>query len=167
MNSLLYTLFGEGKDLNALQMGCRAFVLFFITLLLIRLAGMRAFSQKSAFDSIIVIMLGAVLSRPVVGASAFLPTLVAGAVLAGVHRLLAIICIYNDTLGHIIKGRAIILFKDGELEKRNMLMCSVSYKDIMEEVRLVLNESTMNNVKEVLMERSGKISVLKKQAGST
>ena len=40
MADLINTLFGEGKDLNTLQMASRAFVLFFITLILIRLAGM-------------------------------------------------------------------------------------------------------------------------------
>lgn len=93
MSELIFKLFGEGKDLNALQMGDRAFVMFFITLFLIRLAGMRAFGQKSAFDTIIVIMVGAILSRAVTGASAFFPTVIAGAVLAVVHRLLALISV--------------------------------------------------------------------------
>jgi uncharacterized membrane protein YcaP (DUF421 family) len=163
MTDLLYTLFGEGKDLNALQMVCRAFVMFFITLALIRVAGMRAFGQKSAFDSIIVIMLGAILSRAVAGASAFFPTVAAGAVLAVVHRLLAIVSVFSDTIGSIVKGKKILLFRDDKVVKRNMLLCSVSNKDLMEEVRIKLNESTMDNVKEIYMERSGKISVIKKE----
>jgi uncharacterized membrane protein YcaP (DUF421 family) len=163
MNEIIRTLFGEGKDLNALQMGDRAFVMFFITLFLIRIAGMRAFGQKSAFDMIIVIMLGAILSRAVTGASAFLPTLAAGAVLAIVHRLLALISIYNETIGSIIKGNKTILFKDNKVMKKNMINCLISYKDLQEEVRLILNETTMDNVEEIFMERSGKISVVKKE----
>ena len=163
MNELIYNLFGEGKDLNALQMGCRAFVMFFITLLLIRIAGMRAFGQKSAFDMIIVIMLGAILSRAVTGASAFWPTITAGAVLAIVHRLLAWISMYSDVVGRIVKGEKIMLFKNNKQVKKNMMKCCVSYKDLQEEVRLALNEITMDNVEEIFMERSGKISVIKKK----
>ncbi|MBA2250279.1 MAG: DUF421 domain-containing protein [Chitinophagaceae bacterium] len=162
MSDLLHTLFGEGKDLSTFQMGCRAFVMFFITLALIRLAGMRAFGQKSAFDSIIVIMLGAILSRAVTGASAFVGTIVAGAVLALVHRLLAMISVYSDVIGFMVKGRKTILFRNGKLLKKNMLITSISNKDLLEEVRLELNESTLDNVKEIFMERSGKISVVKK-----
>lgn len=159
---IIYKLFGEGKELNALQMADRAFVMFFITLILIRVAGMRAFGQKSAFDMIIVIMLGAILSRAVTGDSAFLPTLAAGAVLAIVHRLLALLSIFNETIGAIIKGSKTILFKNNKVIKRNMISCSISYKDLQEEVRLILNETTMDNVEEIFMERSGKISIVKK-----
>ena len=163
MNEILYTLFGEGKDLTSLQMGCRTLVMFFVTLALIRLAGMRTFGQKSAFDSIIVIMLGAILSRAVVGASAFIPTVVSGVVLATVHRVIAIACIFNDTLGLLVKGEKIKLYANEKIVKKNLIRCSLSDKDLMEEVRLTLNELTLQNIKEIYMERSGKISIIKKE----
>jgi len=164
MDEIMYKLFGEGKDLTALQMGDRAFVMFFITLFLIRLAGMRAFGQKSAFDMIIVIMLGAILSRAVTGASAFWPTVTAGAVLAIIHRLLALASMYSESIGAVIKGNKILLFKNNKLIKKNMMKCAVSYKDLQEEVRLILNDTTMDNVEEIYMERSGKISIVKKNS---
>ena len=37
---IIYLIFGEGRDLNIWQMGSRAVVVFFITVLLIRIAGM-------------------------------------------------------------------------------------------------------------------------------
>ncbi|HUS02336.1 MAG TPA: YetF domain-containing protein [Chitinophagaceae bacterium] len=166
MNEIINKLFGEGNDLNALQMADRAFVMFFITLFLIRIAGMRAFGQKSAFDMIIVIMLGAILSRSVTGASAFWPTIAAGAVLAVVHRILGLLSMYNQTIGWIVKGNKIILYKNDKMIKGNMMKCSISYKDLQEEVRLILNEMTMDNVEEIYMERSGKISVIKKKSSS-
>jgi uncharacterized membrane protein YcaP (DUF421 family) len=68
---ILQTLVGEGEKLTVLQMSVRAFVMFIITLVLIRFAGLRTFAKQSSFDNIIVIMLGAVLARGVVGASPF------------------------------------------------------------------------------------------------
>lgn len=159
----MYKLFGEGKELNSLQMADRAFVMFFITLILIRLAGMRAFGQKSAFDSIIVIMLGAILSRAVTGASAFVPTVFAGTVLSLIHRILGIITVNNESVGRIVKGRKKILFKNNNPVKENMQHCGVSLKDLQEEVRLILNEDSMENVKEIWIERSGKVSIIKKE----
>lgn len=51
------TAFGEGRDLDTLQMAARAFVLFFVMLVLVHVAGMRAFGRKHSFGTIIVITL--------------------------------------------------------------------------------------------------------------
>src|SRR5438270_7713215 len=109
--------------------------MFFITLALIRISGMRAFGSKSAFDNIIAIMLGAILSRPVVGASDFFPTIVAGFVLAAIHKILALISVNNATISHLIKSKERSLYKDGKLNKRNMRSCGVSMGDLMEGLR--------------------------------
>jgi uncharacterized membrane protein YcaP (DUF421 family) len=161
--TIIDQLFGKhGQDLSALQMGCRALVMFFVTLIIIRISGMRSFGKKSAFDSIIVIMLGAILSRVVVGSSAFLPTVVAGLVFAVVHRLLAWLSVQHDNIGALIKGKSISLYSRGEFNKRNMLLSTISHKDIMEEVHEQLNQATLDNIEQIFMERSGKISIIKK-----
>jgi hypothetical protein len=97
-------LFGSGEDLTPLQMGFRAFLMFFITLILIRIAGMRIFGKQTAFDSILVIMLGAVLARGVVGASPFISAVAAAAVMVAIHKILAILAMKYAWVGKIVKG---------------------------------------------------------------
>jgi len=82
-------IFGSGEELAPLQMAARAFIMFFIALLLIRIAGMRIFGIKTAFDNILVIMLGAILSRGVVGASPFFSTIAAATAMILIHKILA------------------------------------------------------------------------------
>ncbi len=125
---------------------------------------MRAFGQKSAFDSTIVIILGAVLSRAVVGVSAFVPTVCAGLTLALVHRLLAIITVYSDKIGRVIKGEKTMLYRENKILEKNMFGCSISLKDIQEELRLNMQQDDLHNVKKIIMERSGKISIIKKDS---
>src|SRR5678815_2080289 len=79
-------LFGQNQDLDVVQMGIRAIVIFFIALVLIRFTGMRVFGIETAFDTCIIIMLGAVLTRAIVGASPFIPTIVASLALVTVHK---------------------------------------------------------------------------------
>jgi uncharacterized membrane protein YcaP (DUF421 family) len=159
-------LFGHGKDLTALQMGCRAFVMFFIALILIRLAGMRTFGIKSAFDTCVIIMLGAILSRAITGASAFFPTVASAIVLVFVHKILAMISVNNKTLSHLMKGTPISLYKDGVLNTKNLHRSSISFGDIMEVVRTELNTNNLDDVEEIFMERTGKISIIKKEKAS-
>lgn len=155
-------LFGHGSNLNSLQMSLRAIVVFFIALMLIRFTGMRVFGIKSAFDTCIIIMLGAVLARAVVGASPFIPTIIASGALVVTHKIIASISVSNQFISHLVKGTPLSLYKDGRLNDKNMRRCSLSYGDIMEEIRLILNQNTLDNIDEIFMERTGKISVIEK-----
>jgi uncharacterized membrane protein YcaP (DUF421 family) len=159
---LIQRLFGEGKDLDSLQMMCRAVVSFFLTLVLIRIAGIRTFGTRTAFDNVITIMLGSIFSRVVIGASAFIPTTLACLVFVLIHRLLAWLSLYSDTVGRWVKGEASSLYADGQPNKRNMHSARVSDKDMRESIRQRINEDSLDHVKEIIQERNGEISVVKK-----
>jgi len=159
---LINTFFGHGKDLNSLQMICRSIVAFFLTLVMIRVAGIRTFGKKTPFDNVIIIMLGSIFSRVVVGASPFIATTLACFVFVLIHRLLALISFYNDTVGRWIKGEASTLYADGQPVRRNMRSANVSDKDLMESVRRQMHEDSLANVSEIIQERNGEVSVVKK-----
>ena len=156
-------LFGQNQNLDAMQMGIRAIVIFFIALVLIRFTGMRVFGIETAFDTCIIIMLGAVLTRAIVGASPFIPTIIASVALVSVHRIIAFVSVKNQMISHLVKGIPYSLYKDGKLNDKNLRTCLLSFGDIMEEVRLKLNQNNLENVDEIFMERTGKISVIQKK----
>src|ERR1700744_3393368 len=116
---ILYQLFGEGKDLSVIQMCDRAIVIYFIALVLLRISGRRTFGKKTAFDNIIVFILGAILSRAVVGASDFWATVASCLVLALMHRGLAWLSIRSNGIRHILEGKSILLYKNKHLYKEN------------------------------------------------
>lgn len=129
---LIHTIFGQGKELSTLQMVSRAIVSFFLTLLLIRVAGIRTFGKKTPFDNVITIMLGSIFSRVVVGASAFIPTTLACLAFVLIHRLLAWLSLYNDTIGGWIKGEASVLYENGQRNEKNLRAARISEKDLAE-----------------------------------
>jgi uncharacterized membrane protein YcaP (DUF421 family) len=159
---LIDLLFGHGKDLDSLQMVCRALVSFFLTLVLIRVAGIRTFGKKTPFDTVVAIMLGSIFSRVVVGASPFIPTTLGCLAFVLVHRLLALVTIYSDTIGNWIKGEKSVLYADGHRNERNMRRARISEKDLQESVRQKLNQDNFDQVRAIIMERTGDISVIKK-----
>jgi len=155
-------LFGSGEQLTPLQMGVRAFIMFFITLGLIRIGGMRIFGKKTAFDNILVIMLGAILARGVVGASPFLSTVVAGGVMVLIHKILALLALKYVWVGKIVKGIHRSLFKNGEMNTRNMRIAAISKDDLMEGVRLQINSNSLEDVQEAYIEKNGQVSIVEK-----
>src|SRR6185312_3538587 len=104
---LILEIFGEGKDLNPLQMSCRGIVVLLIALILIRVSGRRSFGLHTPLDNIITISLGAVLSRAIVGASPFIPVIVACFVIVLIHRLLGWLIVKSPKFGGIVEGNKI------------------------------------------------------------
>lgn len=155
-------LFGEGENQTALQMSLRGAVIFVITLLLLRIAGRRSFGMKSPFDNIIVILLGAVLSRAVVGASEFVPTVACATTIAVLHRLGTWLGALNLGFSALIKGQKIILFHDGKLDHQNMRRALVSESDLYASLRSSMNVESFETIDSAYMEMNGQISFVKK-----
>ena len=156
-------LIGKGEELTALHMAIRTIIIFIIALIMLRIAGIRTFGKKTAFDLVIIIMLGAVLSRAIVGASPFVPIICASLVMVLIHRLLGILSYHSDFIGRLVKGEKKSLYKNGVPDKTNMRQVQISRNDIMEEVRVNLNQDNLRDVEEIFIERNGKISIIKRQ----
>ncbi|WP_448699916.1 DUF421 domain-containing protein [Mucilaginibacter sp. AW1-3] len=161
--NVLVSIFGEGKDLTIYQMSARAIVIYFVALVLIRISGRRTFGKHSAFDNVIAIILGAILSRAVVGASPFAATIICSLALVVLHRLLAMLCIYSETLSHIVKGQSMSLYKNSKIEEDNLKASLMTRNDLMADLRLRGQVQTLHEVEEVVMETSGEVSVVKKK----
>src|SRR6195952_4382602 len=155
-------IFGEGKDLNALQMSSRGVVMFFIALALIRVSGRRSFGVRTPLDNIITISLGAIMSRAVVGASDFVPVVVCCFVIVLLHRGVGWLIASSKSFGRIIEGEKILLFENGVFLKDNMKKALVCQEDLMQGVRKSALTEDMDKIEKVYMERNGEISAIKK-----
>ena len=157
-------LFGEGEKLNMLQMSMRAFAMFFIMLVLIRFTGRRAFAKKSSFDNIIVIMLGAVLARGVVGASPFWSTVAASVVMVAMHRITAWLAVKNRSVEKLIKGEYINLYDHEKFVNNNLAKTGISKNDLHESLRLETKKDSLEDIESAYLETNGRISfILKKE----
>ncbi|MFL5745854.1 MAG: DUF421 domain-containing protein [Niastella sp.] len=156
-------LFGQGTDLTALQMSMRGITIFILALALIRISGRRSFGLHTPLDNIITILLGAVLSRAVVGASPFIPVIICCLVIVLIHRLLGFLVSRNEKLSSIIEGDKMLLFKDGHFVDENMKRAQVCKENVMQGVRESASTEDLSKIDRVYIERNGVISVIKKQ----
>jgi uncharacterized membrane protein YcaP (DUF421 family) len=159
---LIKVIFGEGKDLNTLQMGCRGIIVFMIALLLIRISGRRSFGIRTPLDNIITISLGAILSRAIVGASAFVPVITCCFIIVILHRMFGWLIVHNKAFGRFIEGDKILLFKDGKFIKKSLERGLVSEEDMMQGIRKSALTEDLGKIEKVFMERNGEISSVKK-----
>lgn len=153
---------GINENITPFEIAARSAVMFIVALMLIRLAGMRPFGKGESFDQIITFLIGAILSRGVVGATPFFSTIISVIVIILIHRILSRLSIYSKVIGRIAKGNNYVLYRNGEFVKENMKKANISDNDILEELRLQCKCKKMDNIKEIYLERTGKISFIQK-----
>lgn len=154
---------GINENISSLEIAARSAVMFIAALLLIRLAGMRPFGKGEPFDQIITFLIGGILSRGVVAATPFVPTIVSMIVIILVHKLFAKLSIYNKWFGARVKGEKVLLYRDGTFIRENMHRVNITEHDILEDLRLEVQLGNMEKIQEAYMERTGKISFVKKE----
>jgi uncharacterized membrane protein YcaP (DUF421 family) len=162
----LIALFGEGRDLSASQMGMRAVATFLAALVFIRISGRRSFGQHSPFDNVVAILLGATLSRAIVGASPAAPTLIASLVIVLMHRALAWSCVRSRKLESLVGGVERQLYRDGIFNEQQMSAALVTRTDVLEAVRRELGTDALDRVQSAILERNGEISIIRRQGAS-
>ncbi len=137
--SLFQTLLGLGvepKDLTFLQVSLRGIIVFFATLITIRIGHKRSLAQRTPFDAVLLVILASVLSRAINGSAPFFATIGGGVVLVIVHRLFAHLAYYSHSFGILVKGRPDVIVRDGERDIRMMRRNHVSAHDLDEDMRL-------------------------------
>lgn len=162
MNELLHSIIGEDSGAKILwwQMAIRAAMTFAYALLLIRIAGKRVFGKYTAFDIVIGVMLGSMLSRALTGNSPIFATYLGAAVLVFVHWLVARVSFLNPSIGHVLKGRENLLAENGHELPKHMKRSNITEHDLKEALREKGLED-LAQAKRVYIERNGEISVIK------
>lgn len=153
----------EAKDIDALQVCCRALLIYFFGWAILRIGGNRFLGQETVFDVVLGFVLGSTLSRAINGSSPILLALVASTLLVGIHHLLAWATMKSQALGEFFKGRPRTLIRDGELLPEELRRRQLSEGDLDESLRLNGRLDDRRKVKEARLERNGKISVIKQR----
>ena len=158
----LHAIFGQGKDLGILQMCDRGIAVFILSLVLIRISGRRSFALRTPLDNIIVILLGAVLSRAVVGASPFVPVVVTCLSIVLLHRAFGWLIARGYRLTRWMEGEKILLYAEGQFLDDHLRRALVSREDVMQGIRKTALTEDLKQIERVYMERNGGITVVRK-----
>ena len=155
---------GQPKELTLVQLCVRAFIIFILGLGMVRIGDRRSLSEKTGFDTLFLILIGAVLARAINGSAAFLTTIGCAFFLMLVHRIFAFIACCSHAFGKLIKGSEEELISNGKINWKAMRRHMVSKHDLEEDLRLNAATEEVENIKAARLERSGDISFIKKES---
>ena len=151
----------EMEELTWYQMGIRAIIVFVIALIYIRLSGMRTFGTQSAFDVVVSITLGGILSRCITGKFPFFPCLFAAAVLVVLHQFTAYLTYKNKHISQLTLGDPVLLYAKGKRLEKNLQRYRIADRELEE----ALHKASLQNfdkVELIWLEPSGEICIIKK-----
>jgi uncharacterized membrane protein YcaP (DUF421 family) len=104
-------------------------------------------------------MLGSIMSRAIDGSTPFFTTMLAGAVLLGLHWLFAVLAYKTSWFGSYVKGERVLLIEDGEIQREGMRQAKITHNDLTQAIRLNTNQTDPSKVKLAYLERDGQISI--------
>jgi len=155
---------GQPKELTVLQLCLRAFIIFVLGLAMVRIGDRRSLSEKTGFDTLFLVLIGAILARAINGSAAFFTTIGCAFFLMLVHRIFAFIAYRSHAFGKLIKGNDVRLVDDGQIDWKAMKHHLVSKHDLEEDLRLNAATEDINKIKVARLERSGDVSFVKKES---
>lgn len=155
---------GQPNDLTMLQLCLRAFIIFILGLAMVRIGDRRSLSEKTGFDTLFLVLMGATLARAINGGAAFLTTIGCAIFLMLVHRIFAFIACRSHAFGKLIKGNDVVLVTDGQIDWKAMKRHLVSKHDLEEDLRLSAQTEKISEIRVARLERSGDISFIEKES---
>src|SRR3954466_14830398 len=106
----------DADSLGVVQTALRALIVYFVALAFVRIGDKRVLGKNTAFDVVIGIMFGSVMSRAITNADEFVPILAAGGVLVALHFAVALLTFRSDRIGNLVKGSERALVRDGQID---------------------------------------------------
>jgi uncharacterized membrane protein YcaP (DUF421 family) len=149
------------QQLELWQICLRAVVVYLAMIVFVRFGKKRFLSRATAFDAILVIVIGSTAARAITGNAPFVATLVAVWVLIAMHWVISYFTEGSPMLGSLVKGKATVLVRNGRVDRRALKQAHMSPDDLEEDLR-EQGVGDPKKVKEARLERSGKLSVIRK-----
>ena len=151
----------KSEELGFGHMAARAFLIYVLLVIIVRGAKKRFLSNATAFDFILTVMVGAVAARAMTGGAPFFPSILGIVVMVFLHWMISRASWESPLLSGFVKGHSTLIVKDGRIQSDAMKRAHMSRDDLDEDLR-EKGVDDVSVVSEARLERSGKLSVIKK-----
>jgi uncharacterized membrane protein YcaP (DUF421 family) len=150
----------KSEQLGFEQMAARALLMYVLLLIIVRLGKKRFLGRATAFDVILVIMIGSIAARALTGGSPFFPATLGVIVLVAVHWVISWVARKAPGFSGLVKGHSTVLIKNGTILAEALADAHMSRDDLDEDLR-EKSIAKPSDVVEARLERSGRLSILK------
>lgn len=141
----------------------RASIVYFALLALLRVSGKRTVGQFTPFDLLVLVLLGdAVQGSMIAGDESLQGGLILVVTLLGWNRLVGFVTARSESVAVVVEGKADILARNGTVFDDALKSADLTLDDLEEAMR-EQGCPSIGEIRLAVLERDGRISVLKKQ----
>ena len=140
----------------------RAALIYFILMLLMRVSGKRQFSELTAFDAILLLIISEAIQQALLGQDDF--SLTAGIILVvtlvSIDIALSLVKQWWPKADLVLEGAPVVLLDNGDLIKVHMTRERVDEADILESARSSFGLERLDQIRYAILEKTGSISII-------
>jgi len=140
----------------------RAALIYFILMVLMRAAGKRQFSELTAFDAILLLIISEAVQQALLGRDDF--SLTAGIILVvtliSIDIALSLVKQWWPKADLVLEGAPVVLLDNGQLVKEHMSRERVDEADILESARRACGLERLDQIRYAILEKTGTISII-------
>jgi uncharacterized membrane protein YcaP (DUF421 family) len=151
----------KSEQLGFGHMAARAMLMYVLMVIMVRAGKKRFLGRATAFDVILVIMIGSIAARALTGGAPFFPATLGIVILVAIHWVISLAARISPYFGGLVKGHSTVLVKDGKPNTKALSAAHMSKDDLEEDLR-ENSIAKLSEVAEARLERSGRLSVIKK-----
>lgn len=134
--------------------------IYLSVIILTRIAGLRSFSKMSSFDFAVTVAIGSVIASTILSKNPPLMQAVAAlSTLYFVQILVAWLRGRSAVISRLVNNQPLLLMKQTTIVEENLRKAKVTHADLRAKLREA-NVTELNQIKAVVMEATGDISVL-------
>jgi uncharacterized membrane protein YcaP (DUF421 family) len=139
----------------------RAAIIYLVLLVILRVSGNRQFSELTAFDAVLLIIISETTQQALVGDDfSMTASIILITTLIGLDISISILKRTSKTADAILEGVPVLLVDDGQLLEKNMHAERVDEEDILTAARQLHGLERLDQVKYAILERGGMISIV-------
>jgi uncharacterized membrane protein YcaP (DUF421 family) len=139
----------------------RAFAIYVVLLVILRLSGRRTMGQMTAFDFVLLLVIGQATQQALIGDDFSITTaaiLIVTLVTTDIG--LAYVKEYLPKIEIVLDGQPLILLQDGKPLQDRLQKARVSEADILHSARFSQGLVSLDQIRYAILETDGKISII-------
>ena len=136
--------------------------IYIAVILLTRISGKRSFSKMSSFDFAMTVAVGSIIATTILSSSVKMIEGIIGLAAVYVLQMGVAIARRNKTIQNMVDNSPLLLMDGDEIISSNLLKARVTESDLRSKLREA-NVTEMSQIKAVIFETTGDISILHKE----